>query len=154
MGSSTEVRHTKWNYIRYNSELQVVPQYEGLCKDLFRYRQNTIPNFILWNHNLAGGLKEDLRRIFWTMTFYNIKKSNFRLSPLEVGHWAAQTWPLSTISDKGMILNLLSFDLGDYEFKNWPERCCRDWFSWCEIIRVFKIWGAIVPTAPTLFRFR
>ena len=43
-------------------------------------------------------------------------------------HWGAQTyqfltdyrWPLTPTSDKGNILNLLSFDLGHCKCKNWP----------------------------------
>ena len=80
-----------------------------LSKDLLRYERNTRPNLIFWISHL-GGQKGDSNytpgvNFLDSHQDLSNEGSNFILSPLEVGHWVAQTWvffdKLSEITDFG-----------------------------------------------------
>ena len=84
-------------------------RYIGYVKDIFRYGLNNSANFILWSFNLRGAPGRTPGAPFWLifikMNFFDVKKytprpfwwgGNLLWSPLNVGHWVAQTWPYFT----------------------------------------------------------
>ena len=112
---------------------------------LYRHTEHSAD--FCWKKKLTGGGKKapqitSLKWIFGTMIFDDLKKFTSRsiswgvklyveftarwsLSCSNTGSfwqitWIYKFWPLTTISDYGEILNLLSFDLGRWQCKNWP----------------------------------
>ena len=114
----------KWIFIFIKILKSIVPFIQGPLSE----HSPKSHFYLFFNCNLerTKGTRHDFLSSWKVQHLYN-EGSNFILSSLEVGHWAAhflknyRFWPLSTISDKDKILNLLSFDqVGYWKCKNWP----------------------------------